>query len=1080
MTFKGKVRLMVNMERFINSGMLHKGYYYVRVEVNPRFGKVNRRNHQQEENTLHHHSREHKYKKGSSASHNNSHSSCSNSNLHHDGSIDASLSDFHINSFILHSSKDGRSGKYDANHVNNNSASDFSVRFVDSTAIITSPPTPPNATVLSQSLMRNGIDLSMNQTVKEETTRVYNNSKLSQVFYIRYREQEVLLNEVFIFDFTADIAILLKHNLIDIDFQLFHLPKDKEEVQREEKKFEKAMHSNKYEYKIKQLDVNDFVKVADRTITIRKAMRGYNIAYPAIFENWYYSIVKSSIHCVMIDVSYGSDIPRSLEDFTFLKNQEVVASKMSCSSPVIEIEENKDPETEFDETWFSNISSYEKNLIKILNILFPSLLKRNRRWKKKEIVAYTLEITKEILNCLMGSRISLMTIGEEKKSNNIDKSASTMNVSSSTSISVSDIPELNIVSPTDSEVPPSPSKKVPLSGKRRKSYSDIHSKIQSLSSPVLPTLNLSTASGNTTTRNTQPPMPTTNSLRELASTSGLSNQYHHILERKENKEVEQFLDELSALIESVGNVELIPDLIITKFTPILESIEDLWYCQQNTIVNDPKTLVDNLEKHFIQRFEKFWNGDSDQCNQSVFGGSIINDPYPEKTCITTSIDNLIDNNLFFYPRFSKFSLISEVSEPAEPLFSVADIMGDDLEPQLIPKDEYREIEKKGLLVGEKVDAGALTKNHLIIFIPGYKSSHYDFVTFKTILGLHFPDDRHQFYIVKSLDKLHTKDTSSELHNAPIKIMAKLVTDEITQMIQENEIFFHKVSFICHSLGGIIMRSAFYYFRPSWKTVFPYLHTFVSLSVPHLGIGPIKTLINKDNESFASNNLVRAGIWFLKSFKKEKCLQELSMEDHSDVKDSKDNKTNYESHKLEQCLLFKLSMTNDLSWFKQVLLIGSEQDTYVPIESALIWSDNISFGKKSNKKKSSKDVLERMISNLQETFSYVKIIRCKCDMSNLFSKSEKKEYSSVQVFNKKHNSGDLYEDVSSIGTYSFMKPETGDDSSEDEKEEAFDGSKKKKINASIIDRMTKKMNHTAYLNHVGLINGICCAFRSYLD
>lgn len=1050
---------MVNLERFINAGMLHKGYYYIRIEVNPR-----------EQCCI---------QRGNFSSTSSSSTPTTTTSRKKSSSIGSKeeskfRDQFQINSFVLNSSTEGRQGKYDANHVHNNSASDFSVRFVDSNAILNmSHPSTPH-----QNNTR--IDMMMNEQLKEDSRKVYNNSKQSHVFYIRYREQEVMLYEIIIFDISADMSTLLKYNLIDIDFQLFHLPKDKEGIQKEEKKNERM---KQYEYQVKQFDINDFVKVADRSITIRKAIRGFNLYYPAVFENWYYSILKSSIHVVLFDVSYNSLPPRRLNhDPMFLKSGSNNNSGgggggggASCTSHIQDstLDQEGNEEILLDETWFSSVSSFEKNLILYLKELYPNVLVRNRSWNRSSVISHSIEFAREIATCLMGSREALSYLLNDM---NYEKKRSKTSL---------------------------------LSSLRRKSFSDVSKNGSSDNNltPKLPHSSKPFLYNSSSSKLLQ--LKPVETLHETCSSRSLHSNPYPINEKKQNREVDSFVRTLNQKIDNtITDFDLIPDVISGEFKPLLETIEDLWKTQQKLIADQPKVVLDKLEKFMLERMGKAWSGENLTSSSETI--SECNDASPtqdqDPKTLIHSINNLIDTSMFFYPRFSPFSLISEVSEPSDHELSVADIMGDEpLEPILFPQKEVDRSQDStenlpnNALLRNGIQA-QLSKNHLIgkywnnrdgwflvfiliahlVFIPGYKSSHYDFVTFKTILSMHFHDDKHQFFIVKSLDKLHSKELHN-YNNSSIKTMAKLVTDEVNTFINDSELFFHKISFVCHSLGGIILRTAFYHFRSEWRAVFPYLYTFMSLSVPHLGIGPIKKLKSKESEY--SNRLVRAGIWFLKSLKGEKCLQELAMEDY-DEKACTGN-----AHKLEQCLLFQLSMTNDLAWFKQVILIGSEQDTYVPVESALIYYESSAKPLILTKKKTSKSILSRMISNLSDTFANTKLIRCKCDMTYLFKNSsspEKKEFiSTVQVFNKKQQTNtsameEMYEDVSSFGAVSFRRKESSEDSSEDEKESAFDGSKKKIQPQSFVDRMTKKMNHTAYLNHVGLINGICCAFRQYLD
>lgn len=83
---------------------------------------------------------------------------------------------------------------------------------------------------------------------------------------------------------------------------------------------------------------------------------------------------------------------------------------------------------------------------------------------------------------------------------------------------------------------------------------------------------------------------------------------------------------------------------------------------------------------------------------------------------------------------------------------------------------------------------------------------------------------------------------------------------------------------------------------------------MSLSSPHLGY------------MYNSNKLFDAGMWFLKKWRKSKCLQQLSMTD---------------SKNMEETFIYQLSCAKGLAWFKNIALLSSHQDQYVPFDSARI-------------------------------------------------------------------------------------------------------------------------------------------------
>ena len=114
----------------------------------------------------------------------------------------------------------------------------------------------------------------------------------------------------------------------------------------------------------------------------------------------------------------------------------------------------------------------------------------------------------------------------------------------------------------------------------------------------------------------------------------------------------------------------------------------------------------------------------------------------------------------------------------------------------------------------------------------------------------------------------------------------------------------KLTFIGHSLGGIIVRQALRYMQSYW----PLLHGYVSLGTPHLGY------------MYNSTSIVDAGIWLIKKFKQSESLKQLSMTDETDKKDT---------------YLYKLAQDDHLRHFKYVVLVSSYQDSYAPHDSARI-------------------------------------------------------------------------------------------------------------------------------------------------
>ncbi|KAM7136042.1 protein FAM135A isoform 2-T2 [Molossus nigricans] len=187
--------------------------------------------------------------------------------------------------------------------------------------------------------------------------------------------------------------------------------------------------------------------------------------------------------------------------------------------------------------------------------------------------------------------------------------------------------------------------------------------------------------------------------------------------------------------------------------------------------------------------------------------------------------------------------------------------------------------------------------HLIVCVHGLDGNSADLRLVKTYIELGLPGGRIDFL----MSERNQNDTFADFDS-----MTDRLLDEIIQYIQIYSLTVSKISFIGHSLGNLIIRSVLT--RPRFKYYLHKLHTFLSLSGPHLG-----TLYN-------SSALVNTGLWFMQKWKKSGSLLQLTCRDHSDPR---------------QTFLYKLSNKAGLHYFKNVVLVGSLQDRYVPYHSARI-------------------------------------------------------------------------------------------------------------------------------------------------
>jgi pimeloyl-ACP methyl ester carboxylesterase len=145
--------------------------------------------------------------------------------------------------------------------------------------------------------------------------------------------------------------------------------------------------------------------------------------------------------------------------------------------------------------------------------------------------------------------------------------------------------------------------------------------------------------------------------------------------------------------------------------------------------------------------------------------------------------------------------------------------------------------------------------------------------------------------------------------------------EIDDFVKRNELHVHRLTFIAHSMGGIVTRAALT--TDEMKPFIPLLHTFISLASPHLGVVYGST-VNRESRG-ALGFFASSVIWLYQKWTQSVSLQQLRMADHPN---------------LRQTYLYRLSQMDHMKSFQNIFLLASQQDAYVPSPSALIDSNVI--------------------------------------------------------------------------------------------------------------------------------------------
>uniref|UniRef100_H2ZY44 DUF676 domain-containing protein n=1 Tax=Latimeria chalumnae TaxID=7897 RepID=H2ZY44_LATCH len=150
--------------------------------------------------------------------------------------------------------------------------------------------------------------------------------------------------------------------------------------------------------------------------------------------------------------------------------------------------------------------------------------------------------------------------------------------------------------------------------------------------------------------------------------------------------------------------------------------------------------------------------------------------------------------------------------------------------------------------------------HLVVCVHGLDGNSADLRLVKTFIELGLPGGRLDFLMSEKNQQL---DQYYSINTANVRFLGTVETEHLFHFPPS----LGGGSFIGHSLGNIIIRSVLT--RPRFRCYLNKLHTFLSLSGPHLG-----TLYN-------NSTLVSTGLWLMQKLKKSGSLLQLTFRDNVD-------------------------------------------------------------------------------------------------------------------------------------------------------------------------------------------------------
>ncbi|RAL47624.1 hypothetical protein DM860_011362 [Cuscuta australis] len=174
--------------------------------------------------------------------------------------------------------------------------------------------------------------------------------------------------------------------------------------------------------------------------------------------------------------------------------------------------------------------------------------------------------------------------------------------------------------------------------------------------------------------------------------------------------------------------------------------------------------------------------------------------------------------------------------------------------------------------------------------------------------------RNQWLLIEPKIHFLMSEANEEKTSGDFREMGLRLAQEVTSYLKKKmdkvtrsgDLESIKLSFVGHSLGNIIIRAALT--ESIMEPYLRYLYTYVSVSGPHLGY------------LYSSNSLFNSGLWVLKKLKGTQCIHQLTFSDDPDIKNT---------------FLYKLCQQKTLESFRNIILLASPQDGYVPYHSARI-------------------------------------------------------------------------------------------------------------------------------------------------
>lgn len=206
------------------------------------------------------------------------------------------------------------------------------------------------------------------------------------------------------------------------------------------------------------------------------------------------------------------------------------------------------------------------------------------------------------------------------------------------------------------------------------------------------------------------------------------------------------------------------------------------------------------------------------------------------------------------------------------------------------------------------------------------------------------------FLMSEVNEEKTSGDFREMGQRLAKEVVSFVKKKMDKVTRSGVLNTIKLSFVGHSIGNIILRTALT--DSIMEPYLEYLHTYLSVSGPHLGY------------LYCPNSLFNGGLWLMKKLKGTPCIHQLTFTDDPD---------------LENTFLYKLCKHRTLEHFRNVILLSSPQDGYVPYHSARIEMCAASSGDHSKKGRVFLEMLNECLDQIRARSSEPRVFM-RCDVN----------------------------------------------------------------------------------------------------